>query len=136
MLRCTVCFISVSGKILDVNLNLAPNIQSLSLKQINAVPTENEASWPWLLRLLSSIRNPNRIVLIQLEVKICKEVNMCCWGDVDSILAGPDFQYLRKIDINLWPAGIPRLDWEEALADVVRGLPLLGARGVLVEVHL
>ena len=116
--------------IVDIDLKLAPNIQSLHLREIRANSTEYERSWPWLLHFLSNIRTHNRLEVIELEVALFrkkdKSTNTCSWGDIDSILAGPGFPFLREVGVELASDG-----WE----DVVRGLPLLRERGVLVNPH-
>jgi len=58
-------------------------------------------------------------------------------GDVDCILPGTCFNFLRKIGIELWPAFTNNLmEWShEICANLkVDGLPLSRARGVVLNV--
>ena len=142
--RCWVIRVySDADGIVDFNLNLAPNIQFLHLQNINANLTGYGKSWPWLLRFLSGLRNGNRLEVIELGVcfpcKRDKAATMASWGDIDSILAGPGFPFLREVGVKIHPRWGPwghDMDpWEKLCADIVRGFPLLTGRGVLVNPH-
>jgi hypothetical protein len=90
------------------------------------------------VHLLSSIKNDNRLELIEMEVSIPHEegapVVMTPWADIDSILAGPGFPLLREVVVYLDCLGWgPERD--KLYADAPRGLPLLRERGVSVKLH-
>ena len=75
--------------------------------------------------------------MVELEVVIPdKSANMASWRDIDSILVGPEFPFLREVGVGLsfrgW-TGISGHQWDKLRADVVRGFPLLRGRGVLVK---
>jgi hypothetical protein len=124
------------SEIEEVNLHITPNIQSLYLRRII---TEYEQPWPWLVHLLSSIRNGNRLEVIELEVYIPHKEDLAdviSWADIDSILAGPGFPHLREVAVDLnYRGGGGGPDLDEECADVVRSLPLLRGRGVSVNLH-
>jgi hypothetical protein len=123
----------------DVNLNLAPNIQCLCLRGVGANPI-SDLSWPWLLHFLSNIRNGNRLAVIILGVRIPYQgpikSTMDFWGDIDSILAGSGFPFLREVDVeltHLYERHGRMYPRDKLCADVVRGFPLLTGRGILVN---
>jgi hypothetical protein len=58
------------------------------------------------------------------------------WEEVDSLLAGARFESLQKLDIVLWPRATSTREWLlDGRRNLVRTLPLLGARGISVNVH-
>ena len=138
--RWVICVYSAPDRIVDFNLNLAPNIQSLHLRNINADLTGFGWSWPWLLRFLSGLRNGNRLEVIELGVDIPRKgdkgATMASWGDIDSILTGPGFPFLREVGVESdldWGGGGGT--WKHHCAKIVRGFPSLTGRGVLVNPH-
>ncbi|KIM91592.1 hypothetical protein PILCRDRAFT_810871 [Piloderma croceum F 1598] len=95
---------------------------------------------PWLLRFLSNIGKFNQIEEIKLEVEIpdCDDgpVEWSDWEEVDCLLAGAHFESLRKLNILLLPRATSTREWLlDGRRNLVRNLPLLGARGILVNVR-
>lgn len=96
-------------------------------------------SLPWLLRFLSNIKKSNRLEEIKLEMGIpgCDEgpVDWSAWEELDCLLARAHFEFLKKVDIELWRGGTMPEWFSETCKNLVRGFPLLAARGVLVDAH-
>jgi hypothetical protein len=93
----------------------------------------------WLLRFLSTVGKSNRIEEIKFEVDILDHreglVDWSAWGDVDSTLAGAHFEFLRKVEIRIWRETNGEEWFHNTCKNLVCGLPLLGARGVSINVY-
>ena len=91
------------------------------------------------MRFFSGIGKSSRLEEIELEVVFgvsCDElVDWSAWEGVDCILAGADFKFLRKVDIELLSTGGDPELFEETCGNLGCSLPLLGAKGVLGYVY-
>ncbi|KAF8509401.1 hypothetical protein JB92DRAFT_3144730 [Gautieria morchelliformis] len=98
-------------------------------------------------KVLSTIDTSNHIHHMELRVDSLRldrpvTVDWAAWDEVYSVLAGPHFQFLRVLYINITPSVSPRNIYDETLLqaskDMVAAQPLLATRGVKVsfrEIH-
>ncbi|KAF8517120.1 hypothetical protein JB92DRAFT_2907394, partial [Gautieria morchelliformis] len=125
-----------------VNLAFNVNIEILSLVRMDM----GHKCLSTLRRLLSTVDASNHIYHIALCVEpLCfglyASVDWEAWDEVYSVLAGPHFQFLRVLDINIniniTPGGFPGNGRNESLLqeskDMVAAHPLLATRGVRVS---
>ncbi|KAF8511979.1 hypothetical protein JB92DRAFT_3117551 [Gautieria morchelliformis] len=122
-----------------VNLAFNVNIEVLSLVRMDM----GHKCLSTLRRLLSTVDASNHIHHIALCVDpLCfglARVDREAWDEVYSVLAGPHFQFLRVLDINIniTPGGFPGNGRNESLLqeskDMVAAHPLLATRGVRVS---
>ena len=102
---------------------------------------EDSNSSQWVMRLLSNIGKSGGLEEIKLEMNISGsekgQMNWSAWEGLDCIIAGADFKFLRKVDIELLPAvGMKDPDgFRKICGNLADKLSLLGARGVLVHVY-
>jgi hypothetical protein len=118
------------------------DIKSLHLANIRVAGDEIANSNPsrCVMHLLSSIGKSGRLEEIKLDMNIPGsqkgQVDWSAWEGVDCILARADFEFLRKVDIELWPVGNIDPDWfRKTCGNLADKLPLSEARGILVHVH-
>jgi len=124
----------------DISIEFNSDIKFLHLEHIQSrgVKTAND-SMLWLLRFLSTVGKSNRIEEIKFEVDILDHreglVDWSAWGEVDSTLAGAHFEFLRKVEIRIWRETNGEEWFHNTCKNLVCGLPLLGARGVSINVY-
>jgi hypothetical protein len=119
-----------------VNLEFNVNIEILSLVQMK-LPHDTLST---LRNVLSTIDASNHIHHMELRVDPLDSFNMpvgwTAWEEVYSILAGPHFQFLRVLYINIGPCRSPWSnvhDVVEKAKDMAAGHPLLTTRGIRVS---
>jgi hypothetical protein len=100
----------------------------------------NLNSLQWVLHFLSSIGHSGQLEEVKLDVHIPGsqngQVNWPGWEEIDCILVGAHFKFLRKVGVELWPRGNIDPGWfHEACTNLVRKLPLLGAGGIVLDVY-
>lgn len=103
---------------------------------------EDSNSSQWVMNLLSSIGKSGRLEEIKLEMNIADsekgQMNWSAWEGLDCVVAGADFKFLRKVDIELWLVyvGMSDPDWfRKTCENLADKLSLSGARGISVHVH-
>jgi hypothetical protein len=141
-----------SSNFVEARLNFDINLEfntALSLLQLTSLDMSKgiaiSTDLVWLLRLLSSINNSNRIQQIELGLTVrpdrFKQGECVAWGQVDRILTGGHFKFLQKLDFSIWmfhdeEEDYESLDSEECdlvCTSIVEAFPLLVGRGVSVE---
>ncbi|KAF8483155.1 hypothetical protein JB92DRAFT_2837206 [Gautieria morchelliformis] len=125
----------------DVKLEYNSNIRFLSLTDVDIDAMDSEPfgmAWFWLQRFLSNFDASNKIEQIDLELIVfdtdtfAEFVYSAFWGQVDCILA-EKFRKLEKLDIMALVASNDPEGYE--IKDcILDGLPMLGRRGVSVDV--
>ncbi|KAF8479951.1 hypothetical protein JB92DRAFT_3042059 [Gautieria morchelliformis] len=113
-----------------VNLAFNMNIEILSLVDVDM----QSGSLSTLRRVLATIDASNHIHHMELRMNICGCMDWAAWEEVYSVLAGPHFQFLRLLYINIRPAFPPLRDDPvvETSKDMVAGHPSLATRGIRV----
>lgn len=133
-----------ANPVVDINIGHNPNVKSLHILDIHVPSPVTEGSYQdmekfrLLLRLFSDIGESCRLEELKLNVSIsmCDEepTDGSPWERLDRILAGTNFKFLRKLDIEVFPGGWYDSPWLDGIcANVVRWLPLLRAGGVSVK---
>jgi hypothetical protein len=133
--------------VVDINVGRNPNIKSLHIIDIRLPSPVAKGShqdmeeFRLLLRLFSDIGESCRLEELKLDVGVSmrdeEPMDGSPWGCLDHILAGKNFKFLRKLDIEVFPFELYSPDWLDGIcANVVRRFPLLQARGVSVECTL
>jgi hypothetical protein len=90
-------------------------------------------------RFLLCLFSDNRESCQLEELKLDVGISMCNEEPIyldllDHILAGTNFKFLRKFDIEVFPFGSHSPGWLDGIcANVVCRFPILQARGVLIE---
>ncbi|KAF8523818.1 hypothetical protein JB92DRAFT_2882938 [Gautieria morchelliformis] len=115
-----------------VNLAFNVNIEFLSLVHVNMV----HESLSTLSRILSSVDASNHIHHIDLRVVLRNDrrgrgVDWAAWDEVYRVLAGPHFQFLRVLHINI--RSYPYDPLFQRSNDMLAAHPLLATRGVRVS---
>jgi len=129
---------ATQSSVADISIEFNSDVKFLHLENIQLRGVETMDSMPWLLRFLSNTRKSNHIEEVEIEVDIPGYhrglVDWSAWGEVDNMLVA-HFEFLQKVDIRIWRETNERKWFQETCKNLVRGLPLLGAKGVLVDVH-
>jgi hypothetical protein len=123
--------------VIEINIGHNPNVKSLHILD-NHIPSSvtegRDQDMEKFLRLFSDIGESCRLEELKLNVTICHEDGSSLWERLDRILAGTNFKFLRKLDIEIYPSGPYSSDWFDGIcANVVRWLPLVRAGGVSVK---
>ena len=124
--------------VVNINIGHNPNVKSLHIIDIQ-VPSPTEGShqdmeeFRLLLHLLSDIGESCRLEELKLDmgISLCDEepIDGSPWERLDRILAGINFKFLRKLDIEVFPFGSYPDCLDGICANVVRRFPLLRAGG-------
>jgi hypothetical protein len=128
--------------VVDINVGPNPNIKFVHIKEVEIWgPSSRKAKrhqFRLLLHFLSDIGDSCRLEEIKLDVYIPghEGIDRSLLEEVDQILTGTNFKFLRKVDIESVSDGWLGKNWSRKdCEDVVRRLPLLRAGGISVDVH-
>jgi hypothetical protein len=130
----------VDDSVISINFGRNPNIKSVHLTSIRvgAEPGAETAELKWLMHFLSDIGESSRVEEIKLDVDVLDStVDWSLWEGVDHILAGTNFQSLRKVHVELsgWQIGSFDSDlFPASCRGLAASLPLLQAGGILVHI--
>lgn len=121
------------GSNADISFKYNSGIKFLHIKNFD-VDRDAWDPFPWLLHLLSSIRETNQLEEIRLEVDATnRSMDWSAWKEVDCTLASAHFECLRKMNILVWVHGDQYL--YKSCEILVRCFPLLTEKGVSVDVR-
>jgi hypothetical protein len=123
--------------VVSINFGRNPDIKFVHLTGIS-VEVEM-AELEWLMNFLSDIGASSQVEEIKFDVDISESpVDWSLWEGVDHILAGMNFQSLRKVNVELsgWWLGSSDPDWFRASCKALAAnLPLLRAGGILGPIN-